>query len=99
MSIPAGLETGRDLTERSGTRVREKVEKMSERCSHCHRATDNPCSSYSGRARVQALQSCAGMSEVDRYREAATCEGATDGDREQAICIALSALGGEERNS
>jgi hypothetical protein len=32
------------------------------------------------------------MSEVDRYREAATCEGASNSDRELAICKALENL-------
>lgn len=78
---------------------RKKDEKMSERCSHCHRATNSPCSSYSGRARVQALQSCTSLPEVDRCLEAAACEGASQDDRELAICIALTALCGGEQKS
>ena len=69
---------------------------MSERCSHCHKATRDACSRYSGRARVLALQSCSNMSEVDRYREAASCAGAESSDRELAICMAFNALWGEE---
>lgn len=68
---------------------------MGERCSHCYKTGGNVCSSYSGRARVLALQSCPHMSEVDRHREAAICDGATSSDRGLAICKALQALCGE----
>ena len=67
---------------------------MSNRCSYCHRVDDDACSTYSGRVRVQKLQSCPRMSEVDRYREAATCEGASNSDRELAIYMALKNLSG-----
>lgn len=69
---------------------------MSERCSHCHRIVRRACSGHAGRVQVQALQSCGNMAKVDRYREAACCDGAESSDRELAICMALEALCGEE---
>jgi hypothetical protein len=69
---------------------------MGNFCSHCNKAIPNACSAYSGPARVQALQSCSNISETDRFREAAGCDGATQGDKELAICMALIALGGGE---